>query len=608
MTLRYLMLIILVVLEIMEVVILVKRKCSKRVMIMTGTIAFLMGFVVSALMQYTYFQYDEYTITVDEDKNKKATDNQVYLYAIYDGNREIEDINMTEGYWLDDGEYLVYNKEFQGITNKLVLSIPVGVSRKIIFSKAEFCGKIDIVSDINGFHQKIDLYNDKIIACEVLLPTSSVKSIFLDRIIKIVLFFVIMVMVHLTVYTVVRKICDTRISIRTGTKYAWMLGGGFFILFLVEGGIFADSGTYQNVYYFENYELGFLSRGLIGQLLCEISPYWSETALSLFKMLLMVILVTIVSVSIGRILVSFFDVSTAYLIVSFIIAAPLTSVAFTDQLRSDICFLLLYLLMIIFINRQGFLLVYIPLLCILVILMNETTSLTVIPSVLALILYMYLSKRDDRYKWLFIASSAVSILTALITTVFGKGTSATAEAEFANMRAHYEGELSQWALSAEYYDLGQHLTHAYGDYLIYWKEYLAFMIVALLMLYVIGRFFMAAYRKGLSQKKKSIKWAFAIIIVTAFSPISAMMIAIDFGRYSMIIFWILMADFFTIVYQERISIQAEDLYTADERKKGNALYLFVIVAMLSIFRPFKAVPNDSVPFITEWIEYFETLI
>lgn len=607
---RYLLYFVLLLSEFILVTLLIKHKCKKDRVLIWSVVVFITGFIMVSIMQNTYFMYDQYTITVHEETNPKATNNQVYLYTVSQGNREINQMKIVDGHWVDDGEFLVYDKNYYGITKDIIIDVPVGMSREIIFSTGDSCGIISVNSEKQEFYQKIDLYSENVGSSEIPIPASSDKSLSANRLIRIILFCILLGFVEAVTYYVIIIIDKGKVLVSTKAKYAWVLGIGFTVLFLVYGWTPADEvySSYPNLYYFENYELGFLSRGFVGQILCEISAYWSVLDLYFLKVFLTSILVLIICVSASNVLARRFDVKTAYLVMFFLLFTPVTGVLFTDRLRADICFLIMYLLAVLVINKSGYLLAYLPLLCVLIILINETTCLTIIPSVLALVLYKYVLTEEKTYKLSLILSLIASVVTAVVTTVYGKGGKVSLEETFVNISSHYGGVLAQPALNAEYYELSEHLALAYRKYLEHWNEYLAFILVTIPILYLIGCFYMAAYRKIVRQTTKNLKMAFGLLAIVAFSPISAMLIAVDFGRYSLIIFVILMVNFFSVINQEKTIFTIEDIYLFNEPQKEGNIFPFVIVIFLAKLSPFFPVATDSVPYISSWIEYFENLL
>ena len=127
------------------------------------------------------------------------------------------------------------------------------------------------------------------------------------------------------------------------------------------------------------------------------------------------------------------------------------------------------------------------------------------------------------------------------------------------------------------------------------------------MFYLIACLFKSLYSKSIINS--STVWkrvAFAFVIICAFSPISAMIIAIDYGRYTLLIFIMLMTDFFVLVDQERVTFQMDDLYLFNKKENRNVLP-FIILVCLAWIGPYYVTATDSLVYVSLWKEYFEQL-
>lgn len=600
---RFIFLFILIVSEIIVVALLIKYRYQKKLILVWGIVTFVVGSIISVSIQTSSFFYDRYNFS-EIDKNPLASNNQIYL----EKNNEIRNKQIVDGFWLDDGEFLIYSCDVEGITNDIDINIPVGVEREIHFEKNSCCGIVEVQSIDQDFDFVFDLYSEELDSLSVPLPNSSGDKLIIDGLLKVALFCLCLAIADILLYWLFFRICVNMKPINNRTKYLLILLSGFFWIFLRYYGppSIEDSAAYQNVYYFENYELGFLSRGLIGQILCEISPYWTETQLYFFKLCLAIVLLSIICISVSKILDRQFDEDVALFIIFFILVQPLLSIIFTDYFRNDICYIILYLLSVLIITKIKNLLPYLPLVCLLIILINETTCLTIIPSIIALSIYKFVDTKDKKYIWSVIASFVASLGTILISVKYGKGGIYKLQDVFSNISSHFEGELSRGALNAEYYELIDHIKLVSEDYMINWPEFTGFFILLIPVFYLIACLFKSLYFKSIRNTSTVRKISFALVITCAFSPISAMIIAIDYGRYMLLVFIMLMSSFFVMVDHEKVTFKMEDIYMFNKHKNINVLP-FIILVFCAWLAPFYPTATYSLGYVSLWKEFFKSL-
>lgn len=583
---------------------LLKNRYQKTLIPVWCIVAFVVGSIISVSIQTYPIFCDQYNISVI-DKNSLASNNKIYL----EKDNEIRDNQIVDGFWLDDGEFLIYSSDAEGITNDIDINIPVGIERDISFEKNSFCGIVEVKSIDQNFDFIFDLYSEESDSLSIPLPNSSIDRLIIDGLLKVALFCLCLAIAEILLYWLLFKKISNMKPISNRTKYFLILMLGFFWLFFRYYGPPSSetSANYQNVFYFENYELGFLSRGLIGHILCEISPYWTETQLYLIKICLAIVLFSIVCISVSKILVERFDDEMALFIALFILVQPLTSVLFTDYFRNDICYIILYLVSVLVITKIKGLLPYLPLVCILIILINETTCLTIIPSIIALLIYYYVNAKDNKYIGYIVASLVVSLGTVFITTKYGKGGTSELEVVASNLSSHFGGELkTSSALRAEYFLLSDHIKNISEDYLTYWQEFTLFFVLLIPVFYVIACLFKSLYFKSNRNASNAWKRAFALVVICAFSPISAMIIAGDYGRYMVLIFIMLMSSFFVMVEHEKATFHLDDIYLFKKNENSN-VWPFIILVVCSWIGPYSDTATKTLRYVSLWKEYFEEL-
>lgn len=608
MLLRYLFLFILFVSELVVGIMLIKRKSQKKNVFVWCIGVFAVGYIMSSIIQFSTFFTEQYKLSTYEDTNPRASDNQVYLHEIKVGTRPVKDKNIAAGWWWKKGGHLVYDSAIEGMTDEIVIDVPVGTKRELVFTTAEICGIVRIDSMNQSFYTIVDTYSENGSDIFISIPSSSRKMLLLNIIFKTVLFCISLGVLELLLYYVIKKATD-RGKLKNQTKYWLILGLGFVLLFLRYVG--PPSGEseawYQNIFYFENYELGFMSRGLIGQLVCEISPYWTQLQLYLLKTFLAIVFTCIVCSSVSKTLNKYFEQKAAVFIIFFLVFQPLTSILFRDRLRLDVCYLILFLIAVLCIVGKTYFLVYLPLVCMLIIFVNETTCLTIIPSILALAIYKYVSTEDSRYKWTTVSATIASLASVFVTVKYGKGGRYSMEDTFRIISSHYAEELNSEALFAEYYTLEEHFRYAYNEYASYWQEHIVFWLLLIPVFYLVGCLYKAIYVKSIIHRSRKVKISFACLILASFSSISAMMIAIDYGRYMLLVFVILMANFFALVEQEKVSLELKDLYLFS-KPQGENILPFVVLVILSWICPFYDTILSSMLEVYPWVNYFNQFL
>jgi len=605
---RYFLFFILFVSEItIGLVLLLKHKCQKKRILVWSIVVFIVGFLLIPKVLDTYFMFERYKISGCNEANPQSMNNRIYLQEVMNGNRATGIQKIEEGYWLNDGEYLIFDETILEITEEIGIDIPVGKSRQIVFVTDSDCGIVKVYSDNQEFYVENDLYSGEKSTTSISIPASSESDILIDRILKCVLYIFLVGCVELFVYLIIARVRFTSISMNNRMKYIYTLAIGFFLLFFKYMGPPTNeySTTFVNTFYFENYELGFLSRGLIGQILCEISPFWTEIQLYILKVILAVVFIGVICVAMSKVLNEYFEKKAAFFVVFFVLLNPLTGVVFVDQLRSDICYLTLYLFAVLIISnaKNNFWLCYLPLICIWIILINETTCLTIIPSIIVLLFYMFFTTKNRRYMRFMIISFLVSLGTTIISVRFGKGGKYSLEDTYANIKAHYGGEILHNSLKSEYFTIGEHLNFVDINFSRDAYYILMLFVMFIPIFYLVACLYRTLYERTICQSNKIKKIIFALIILMSFSPISAMVITVDYSRYVMIIFMILMTNFLVMVKCEKATIKMEGIYLFS---KPDDNYLpFIIVMCFSIIGPFAANAPLSIPYMDSWMAFFK---
>lgn len=561
--------------------------------------------IINVLQRQTVTE--AFTLTVKMEKNEESKGYDAYLYGLEIDRIEIKDIKIESGNWINDGENLIFLPSGEEITEKIRIKVPVGRERKIIFTQTPFSGMV-LVENETGHKAIVDLYNEKMETHKIDLPKSDNKVIILDIGIKILLFMIILFLIQVILFLVINGGWDIVINTVADTwiKYTLLMMSGFFIYFVryaslpnVDGG-----GGWQNSYWFMNYELGFLSRGLIGEILSSISNYWTREQLFLLKSVVAFVFFLIVSICIARIIATWKDSRMAYLVIGIMLAYPWSGLIFRDDIRTDICIYLMYILCVIMIHFSKASIAFVPLLVAFIIFMNETTCLTVIPSIFMLVFCKFVRTKEKKHKYLSVGIAAIAIVCTLISVIYGKGGTVEMIDSFENMQAHFEGNLSLESLWAEYLKIDGHMIVIYKDYLENWHAWLSMRIINLPMFALMGMFLKNIYEKKIIKQDVHTRLVFCLLILCSFSPISAMIIATDHPRYFNLIFIFLITNILVIMKEEEIEIEMKDMYLFMAKDKKCFLPV-AIVFFYFLIEAFNATNHDSLLGLVRWFQYFE---
>ena len=607
MFIHYLMLLILGIVIIGECFWCKKKKIEGRQIFIIAVLTYILGFITVIQMLYFPIFCDEITITATGEKQKEATNSEVYIYGVQVDKKEIKKIKIKYGLWIDDGEYLLYSPQYEDVTKKITINIPVGKVRNIIFSKASFCGVVH-VEDGNEHSVKHNLYSSQNSAFYASIPSSDSKIIVADKIIRVAMFLIILLFEQIAITKIITKSWKyvQRAFLNKKICYTLFMMFGFFVFYLRYTGTPEQviDGGYQNVYYFENYELGYLSRGFIGEVLNSILPYWSQEALFIFKSGIAFTFFLIVSICIAEIISRWDDKWMAILMMGIVLAYPWARLIFRDDLRSDICIYIFYIISVFLIYRAKKSMIFVPLLSIFIVLTNETTCLTVIPSLFMLVLYRLCKTKEKKYAGILGEIIFSTIALTGINLIYGKGGTVELWDSFENMQAHFDGVLSSSALAAEYYVMKEHLTLAYTDYLSHWLAWLVVGILCIPVFYLFGIFIKNIYLKYIMKCEIKVQIIFAMLILCSFTPISAMMIAIDHPRYINLIFIILLTNILFLMAEGNIQICMNEMHMFGEKIANQKMLPMGIVFFYFFIETFAATNSTSLPQIEKWFRYF----
>lgn len=584
-----------------------KRKVGRRKTFVISVLTYMVGFVTVVQMLYIPLFQDEFTITVINDKNEKAINKEVYIDELIIDLKGIRDVQIVQGTWVDDGEYQIYSPLYEDVTHEITIKIPVGKERNIIFSKAPSCGMV-LVEDGKGFSVLHDLYSSEECDYSVAVPSSGVKIRVADVILRIGIFVLILLLEQIILAKCVNIGWNKAVKILSDRKvcYVLFLMFGFFVFYVqhtstpeqvVEGG-------YRNVYYFENYELGYLSRGFMGEVLNSILPYWTPEALFIFKSSIAFIFFLIVSICVAEVISRLDDKWMAMLIAGIVFAYPWARLIFMEDMNSDICLYLFYVISICLIYRAKRSLIFVPLLSMLIVLTNETTCLTLIPSIFMLVLYRLCKTKEKRYMGILGGIGFSTIALTAINLIYGKGGNIGLVDTFENIQAHFGGALGIGALNAEYYALADHVKLTYGNYLKHWIAWLGVGVICVPIFYLLGIFVKNLYLKYIVKYEMRVRVVFALLILCSFSPVSAMTIAIDHPRYISLIFIILVGHVLFFMAEGNVQISMDEMHMFQKEKKSINLLPMGIVFFYFIIRTMGATSASSLPQIEKWFHYF----
>ena len=573
----------------------------------------IVSFVISAFFPLRHvlcnpFLKELVSVTALREKNDASLGTDVVIRYIDSNYSERSIDNPINGKWAWwDGTYRWSEEwERQGLapTDTIVMEVPVGSDRSITFSAGPNYGKAEITC--LGTVQVVDLYR----VAEELLPIDlpdSQHGVFMKDMLLRTAAFAGMDFLVIIAVTVLAVFINRKTNWRVFLK--WKYEALVFILSLINVIVM---GWYPNVvdypvsYYLMPYENGFNSRGLTGTLAIFLGgPYIKQDELATFIFVVLVLSYLFFSVLITKQAKSESDWRVGLFWVLLYLLSPLTFLQVFDDARPDIYLIILFLVGVVLINKKRYLQI-IPILCVLMVLINETSCAFFVAPMLALLLYSFLKERDVSYLISLVSSAGFTCATVLGILHLDKRKLMPLDDFFEHMSRHTNISLNYAAFSAEYksfdstvsgfaYEMGNQF-HPNNELLVH---SILFFILAIPLVILFIILWKAVYRKIMlkyadrSTSVLMVKYLYWVLVLSSCGGLVCMLIAYDYLRFAEFIMIASLANMFTLIRKERLSLQIGDLYMFMPPKRAVPLVPFAILLYVNFWGVVNVWPTDT---------------
>lgn len=553
---------------------------------------------------------EQVAITTLKDKNDAslAWDVIINYFDTNYSERRIE--NPVEGKWAWwDGAYVWFDAwESMGVepTDTVVFEIPVGDQRSIVFTSGPRCGKAKIVC--MGISQQVDLYNQENALLTVQLPPS--ESGKYERDIRLrVTTFAGMTLATLILIAITTIFLNKRINWRALLK--WKYEAFVFLLSLMNiilTGRYPGVYGYSVTYYFLPYERGFGSRGLTGTMTSLLAgPYVGMKGLTTYILVVLILSYLFGSILIVKLAKKETDGRMGAFWILLYLLTPFILMQSYDDTRPDIYIIIIFILSVIVINKNRFLQL-LPALCVVMILLNETSSVFFVAPLLALLLYYAYTQRDVGYFISFLSSAVFTCVTTLGILRLDSEKLVPIDSYYSHMAMHTNVPLDYNAFKAEYKtstslvnDFANWMGNQYFTSHELLIQSILFFILVIPFAILLAILWKAVYRK-LREKYACgggsllvTKFLFGIMVISSCGCMICMLMAVDYIRFTMLIMVASMAIMFTLIHKEKMILHISDLYLFDPPTRELpivplAILLYMnawgVVAMWGPYTPF----------------------
>ncbi len=588
----------------------VMRKRLSRQMIMGICIV---SFAISALFPMRYILCnpilkDQVTITALRERNDASLALDVIIHYIDSNYSERRIENPVEGKWAWWGGGYVWSEpwEEKGLepTDSIVFDIPVGDNRAIVFSTGPSCGTAEV--SCMGISQKIDLYSAEEVYYPVQLPASKHADFIKDLGLRAAVFSCLEVSIVILV-SLLAGFLNRKTNWRRLLK--WKYEAFVFVLSwinIVIMGRYPEGYTYSLTYYLMPYERGFGSRGLLGAVTSVLGgPYISQRGIIRYVFVFLTFAYLFFSILIVRLAKKESDWRMGLFWVLLYLLTPLMFLDIFDDTR-DLYLVILFLISVILINKNRFVQL-IPIICVLMILLNETSSVFFVAPLLALLLYSFVKEKDFGYLFSFVSSAAFTCFTTLWIVFLDKEKLIPIDSCFAHMSLHTDIALDYNAFRAEYRDSSATIRdYAYwmGSQIPYFQHHellitsILFFILILPFVLLVVMLWKAVYFAILENQVYKrlvpqsgerntpfwlVKFLYWILLLSSCGGVICMLMAWDYLRFAYFIMIAALAIIFTLIHKENLSLQIDDLYLFTPPKRGFPIPPFAILLYMKFW-------------------------
>lgn len=369
---------------------------------------------------------------------------------------------------------------------------------------------------------------------------------------------------------------------------------------------------YSSAFYLKSYEFGFTKRGLIGTVFTSLFPYLTQAELAKIKFGFLVLFYFGISIVINKIAKEQKDEKIRWFLVLFLIALPSTYMFVYDDARLDIYFTAFFLISTGIIISDSFLCI-LPITVVNMILINETTCVTYLPTILSMLIYRLIrsTERNRKIKYLAIImlisgfSIPLCIYFLLGSQNQGLWYSINIQKMLEHIREHCDFDFNLGALAAEASSLSKTVKISLG------ALNNSFSVTFIFLLSLIPAFYIfVCFWNGIRDKLKKItsyeKVALLFLALSPLSTIVYMLVAYDYGRYISFMFTAILCTLVFIIHTEHLQFDYNDMHLGNlEAIKASE---FNIIPVIVIAFYLANGMFGAAPWVSDTVVRFDTFI
>lgn len=506
--------------------------------------------------------FDLITIQALNTHNEQGNNSHIFLESISVNGTKILFPEVKEGNWIWVNETYCWMNEaknpfFTKVTDEIILKIPAGKNRTLTFLGGIECGIAKIQTA--NYDKTVDFYSNSNSKIIIPIPDSSYKTILKNETWRIFKF----ILVHFCVYLFFELTFDlwhVPITSFVCNKRMELIFFIFSMTNIIKSTWFPGLNKYSSAFYFSSYEFGFIKRGLIGELVLYFLPFVSAEKLSQFKLYFLIAVYLILSFTLGKIIKAQKDVGIQFFFTLFICSLPSTFIFISDDLRLDIYISIIFFIAIILIYKDIFVWI-IPILAALILLINETTCVYLIPSILATLFYKFIKFKRKNYLLTMLGVLGVSSCVTLMILLSKLAKRPyNIEQIISHMQMHTSVAIHKTAIEAESWDVSRVLNTMVNSMAQNYRS-IAFFFLSLL-----PAFLLIAFMWGIVYKKwdydiqhsRLQKLSVWLLPMSTLGVFFVMLIAIDYPRYCSFLINAEIALLFFFLCDEKIQIKYTD--------------------------------------------------
>ena len=493
------------------------------------------------------------------------------------------------------------------ITDSIVLKAPAGVTRKIVFQGQNTGGLVNIT--VGDFIEDVNLYSETGKDIVVEIPDSTSELLLKNEVLRILVFLFIHSVVFATVWIFIRLYFEKLMLKAKKYRYEIMLFLGS-IFMLVRYSLYPDIRDYASSLYFKGYEIGFVKRGIVGDIFLNISPYISQEKLLIFKLCFFVVFYLVLSICIGQLIKKQNDDKIRWFFILFILSLPSTFVFIPDGLNFDI-YLFIIFAICVFLIANDYGLWLLPILIVNMLLINETSCTYFLMPVLAILLYKYLKYKRKKYLFLLCGSFGITVLICCIFLFGDDPWLQYNNLEIVNHLQNHSGfQLNYNALNWETWNISEQFSFMEQMVTIKYKGFLLFYIALLPAMILMGCICFNLYRE-FKQKNQTLtvlqKTSFAYLMLSPLFAFVPMIIAQDVGRYSSFMLNAMIVIIFFFIKEEKIQLIYDNLHFGNSKQKNLNIVPVAVCVFYLMFGMFDSAPERIVT-VSKFVTFLSALL